>query len=392
MVAETSPAPRRVLMTADTIGGVWTYALELARALAAFEVQVVLATMGSPLSRSQRIEAEGIAKLSLHESQFALEWMNNPWGDLDRASDWLLELARSAEPDLIHLNGYVHGALAWERPVLIVGHSCVLSWWRAVKGQPAPPAWDRYREAVTRGIQASDQVAAPSSALLASLKELYGPLPPSRVIANGRDSQLFRPGLKQPYILAAGRLWDEAKNLDLLAKVAPSLPWPIKIAGDNAPPDGSVHEFPAVQWLGRLSTAELSAHYRRASIYALPARYEPFGLSAVEAALAGCALVLGDVPSLREVWDESALFVDPDNAENLKVTLQALIDQPCRRAELARRARERALAYSPRRMAEAYVSLYQELAAGAAPNRCRTSQQRQTSMGGPGAIYHRDHR
>ncbi len=32
----------------------------------------------------------------------------------------------------------------------------------------------------------------------------------------------------------------------------------------------------------------------------LPARYEPFGLSVLEAALSGCALVLGDIPSLRE--------------------------------------------------------------------------------------------
>jgi hypothetical protein len=40
-------------MTADTIGGVWTYALELCRALRKFDTQVYLATMGEPLSRDQ---------------------------------------------------------------------------------------------------------------------------------------------------------------------------------------------------------------------------------------------------------------------------------------------------------------------------------------------------
>ncbi len=378
MVAEISRLPRRVLMTADTIGGVWTYALELARAVAAFDVQVVLATVGAPLSPSQRTEVEAISTLSVHESHFATEWMNNPWDDLDQTSEWLLDLVRSEDPDLIHLNGYVHGALPWEQPVLVVGHSCVLSWWRAVKGQPAPPSWNRYRDAVTRGIQAADLVAAPSLAMLASLEAHYGPLPPTRVIANGRDSQLFPSGSKQPFILAAGRLWDEAKNLDLLTKVAPRLPWPIKIAGDNAPPDGSAREFHAVEWLGRLSTPELSAFYQRASIYALPVRYEPFGLSAVEAALAGCALVLGDIPSLREVWDETALFVDPDDVETLELTLRALIDQPFRRAELAHRARERALTYSPRRMAEDYISLYQELTTGVSSDSCRSSRRWQT--------------
>ena len=63
--------------------------------------------------------------------------------------------------------------------------------------------------------------------------------------------------------------------------------------------------------LGRLSAGELADWYARAAIYALPARYEPFGLSALEAALSGCALVLGDIPSLREIWGDAALFVPP---------------------------------------------------------------------------------
>ncbi|HYO60185.1 MAG TPA: glycosyltransferase family 1 protein, partial [Archangium sp.] len=40
-------------MTADTVGGVWTYALELCRALAGDGVQVELATLGAPLSPAQ---------------------------------------------------------------------------------------------------------------------------------------------------------------------------------------------------------------------------------------------------------------------------------------------------------------------------------------------------
>ena len=43
--------PRRILMTADTIGGVWSYALELAQGLARHGVEVALATMGRVPSR-----------------------------------------------------------------------------------------------------------------------------------------------------------------------------------------------------------------------------------------------------------------------------------------------------------------------------------------------------
>ena len=288
MIPDATSNPHRILMTVDTIGGTWSYALELSRALSPYDVQVSLATMGSPLTPSQRDEVESASNVSVHESHFLLEWMEDPWDDLRRASDWLLDLACSEEPDCIHLNGYVHGSLPWKQPVLVVGHSCVQSWWRAVKGQPAPRSWDRYRDAVSRGIRGADLVAAPSSAMLSVLEAHYGPLPPSRVIPNGRDNRLFQPGPKFPFILAAGRLWDEAKNLELLTNVAPRLPWPIKVAGENAPPDGPAREFHTVEWLGKLSTPQLSAYFQHASIYALPARYEPFGLSALEAALAGC--------------------------------------------------------------------------------------------------------
>ena len=39
------------------------------------------------------------------------------------------------------------------------------------------------------------------------------------------------------------------------------------------------------------------------------ALYEPFGLAVLEAAQAGCALVLSDIPTFRELWDGAALFV-----------------------------------------------------------------------------------
>jgi hypothetical protein len=39
---------KKVLMTADTVGGVWTYALELAAGLGEHGVEVAIATMGAP--------------------------------------------------------------------------------------------------------------------------------------------------------------------------------------------------------------------------------------------------------------------------------------------------------------------------------------------------------
>lgn len=347
----------KILLTADTVGGVWTYVLELARALRTLGVECVLATMGAPLSDDQRSEARGF---EVHESAFRLEWMENPWDDVARAGDWLLELEAHIEPDLVHLNGYAHAALPWRVPVLVAGHSCVLSWWRAVKGREAGREWDRYREEVARGIHAAAMVVTPTLAMLDELTRYYGPLPPARVIPNGRDAAQFRPGGKDQLIFTAGRLWDEAKNLAALETVAPSLPWPVVIAGENRSPEGQVRAT-KLRLLGRLPVAEVARLLAKVSIYVLPARYEPFGLSALEAALAGCVLVLGDIPSLREVWGDAACYVAPDDTGALDQTIRALIASSEYRYRMAARARQRALTFTPARMAAGYLSAYRLL-------------------------------
>src|SRR5205085_1278254 len=110
--------------------------------------------------------------------------------------------------------------------------------------------------------------------------------------------------------------------------------------------------------LGRLSAQALAGWFGRASIYALPARYEPFGLSALEAGLSGCALVLGDIASLREIWEGAAAFVPPDEPEALRAAINELIGDTPRRTRLAEKAHLRALEFTPQRMVEAYLDAY----------------------------------
>src|SRR5688500_2824741 len=103
----------KLLLTTDTVGGVWTYAIELARALLPHGVEVALATMGAPLRPDQRWQADSLANVTVHESTFKLEWMPDPWDDVGRAGEWLLELESQFRPDVVHLNGYAHAVLAF---------------------------------------------------------------------------------------------------------------------------------------------------------------------------------------------------------------------------------------------------------------------------------------
>src|SRR4051812_5662518 len=351
----------RVLMTSDTIGGVWTYSLELARALQPYGIQYSLATMGQSPTDDQRAEAAAIPNLELHESTFKLEWMANPWNDVQRAGDWLLELEQQFQPDVVHLNGYAHAACAFHAPILVVGHSCVLSWWDAVKKGDSPPYFDTYRHHVAQGLARADIVIAPTQAMLNALERHYGALPRSQVIYNGRDPASFKSAHKEMIILTAGRLWDEAKNVAAVDEVAPRLPWPVFMAGESTHPVAGAMQQHNLRRLGQLSQFEMANWFARAMIYALPARYEPFGLTALEAALSGCALVLGEIESLREVWQDAAIFVPPNDLDALASALGQLCIKPALRNEMAAKAREQASRYTADRMASEYSQLYQQL-------------------------------
>jgi glycogen(starch) synthase len=347
-----------VLMTADTVGGVWHYAVELASALGARGVYVAVATMGAPLTPLQRQQIGRVPTARVYESTYKLEWMPDPWADVTRAGAWLLRLEQEVRPEIVHVNQFAFGALPFVAPALVVAHSCVLSWWRAVHGKAAPRAWDRYRAAVRQGLAHAAVVVAPTRAMLKSVCANYRYRDEGLVIPNGRSAERYPAGAKEPIILAAGRIWDCAKNLTALESVAPQLPWPVLVAGSNSQPGGGIRESCGVHALGDLAPEELAREFARAAIYALPARYEPFGLSVLEAALAGCALVLGDVPSLREVWGSTALYVAPDDHAALRECLARLIADRTLRESLARAARGRALTYTPERMASAYLTAY----------------------------------
>jgi glycogen synthase len=358
MRAAGAPPPGRVLMTADTVGGVWTHAVELASALSDRGVRVELATMGALPTAAQRAQVDALPRVTLHASAWRLEWMEEAWSDVARAGDWLLDLERRLSPDVVHLNQYAFGRLPFVAPTLVVGHSCVLSWWRAVLGTTAPDTWDRYRDMVASGLAQADLVGAPTRSMLEALRADYASFEGGVVLHNGCRHDRWRPAEKLPYALSVGRLWDPAKNVEALEAVAPALPWPLCVAGSRQGPDGHERPVQAVRWLGELEPEALARCYAHASLYVLPARYEPFGLSALEAALSGCALVLGDIPSLREVWGPAARYVPPDDREALRETVAALVADEAERHRLAAQARLRAIRYTADAMADRYLAAY----------------------------------
>ena len=353
----SAPAPssgkgrvRHVLMSTDTSGGEWTSSLELSRTLCGQGMWVTLATLGAPLTAAQWAEVRGVPGLHVEQSTWRSEGTLDAWEDVTAAGAWLLELESRHLPDVVHLNGYCHGALPWRRKPLVVGHACPLA--RAARDA-------RYHAEVTRGLRAAGHVVAPSHALCESLVLQAGPLSSTSIIAPARRYADFPPArLREPFLFATGALWDEARNLEVLEAVAPRLDWPVFVAGALEHPHGGPVRSRSLHLLGDLPPPALADRLGRASLFVLPAREEPSGLAALDAALAGCALVLSDISSLREMWEDAAVFVPPDDAEMWTRALRLLASEPVLRGRLSTLARTRALEFSPERMADAYVTLY----------------------------------
>jgi glycosyltransferase involved in cell wall biosynthesis len=350
------PRAGRILITTDAVGGVWTYSTTLARGLVQRGYDVVLVTMGPAPRVDQLAGLKGIPGLTVEPTDFALEWMDPEGRDFDRTAAGLLAIARRTSPDLVHLNSYREGAIEWPAPLLVAAHSCVGSWAMACRGEPlSEHQWIAYALNVRAGLAAADGWVAPTKAFRDSIRAIYAPLRIGDVIHNGMDAA-GGTITKEPFILAAGRLWDEAKNVRALIETAPETAWPIRIAG---PHRGDVPD--SVEMLGELRHGALLELMARASVFAAPALYEPFGLSILEAASAGCALVLSDIPSLRELWASAALFVDPRDPRDLAAALQIVCMDQDVRENLQRAARQRARRYSTARMIDAYEAQYARL-------------------------------
>ena len=367
-----APGPvRRVLMTTPSEGAVWEASLGLSRALGSRGVEVTLACLGAPLPMARWAEAGQVPGLRVEQSTWRLEGPGDVWEDVKASGEWLLELEARLRPDAIHLNGYCHGALPWKRRPLVVGHECALARWEAVRGEPALERDVRYRWEVTRGLRAAGHVVAPSSSLLAALMRHHGPLPSASVIFPGRHPFDFPPAAaREPFVLATGALWDEAANLEVLEAVAPCLDWPVLVAGELEHPDGGEVRARYLRSLGPQAPRALAGLMGRASVFVLPARHEPSGSRVLEAALAGCALVLGDIPSLREQWEDAAVFVPPEDTDMLARALRRLVTEPVLCARMSTLARTRALEFTPERQADAYVRVYdylERVAGGASP-------------------------
>ena len=349
----------RILMTADTIGGVWTYALDLAGALGAAGAVVRIATLGPGPRPDQRAEVRRRG-LDVVETGYALDWLAQGPDAVRAAAAGVALLARRFGADVAHLNAPALAAAArFPCPVVTVNHSCVATWWARVHGTPLPPRYAWGSALTGEGLKAADLAIVPTAAFGALVQAAHGLARAPRAVHNGREVPALSPPVRTiDEVFTAGRLWDEGKNVAALDRAAGRLPYPARAAGETAKPGGGAIRFAALDAVGVWSGERMRHHLASRPVFVAPTRYEPFGLAILEAAQAGCALVLNDIASLRELWDGAALFVDADDVALLAGTIRGVFEDPDTRRALGAAARAHAATYSVEAMAAGMASAY----------------------------------
>jgi glycosyltransferase involved in cell wall biosynthesis len=208
-----------------------------------------------------------------------------------------------------------------------------------------------------------DALAAPSRAFARAVAKTYD-VPQPFVVLNGRNPPpaTALPVAREPVAFISGRLWDEGKNVAALDAAAGLARTPVAAAGPLTGPD-DLNRFEAahLELLGRLDGGAIADRLARSLIYASSALYEPFGLGVLEAAQAGCALVLSDIPTFRELWNDAAVFVPPRDARAFATTIDALAADPQRAQALGAAAKARAATYSAATMVAQTLALYRHL-------------------------------
>ncbi len=355
---------RQVLLTTDVVGGVWDFSIVLAHELLERGLcgRVTLLALGEPARHQCRQAAD--AGADLIAEPLKLEWMRDAGADAQRTRRLIERLVTDLHPDLVHANQFASACADVDVPVVLTLHSDVLSWRRWVLAtDETPPEWLAYARLVDAALERADAVVAVSAFLARELASIYAPTRRIEVIHNGWPTPQPQADVARGReTLLAGRIWDIGKNIALAVRASQAADCgDVYLAGALVDPDSGEHAHIAapIHSLGLLAQDELDTWFRRARIYLSPARYDPFGLLPLQAAQRGCALLLSDIPSYREVWADAACFFRSDDEADLVRNWSGLLDQPDAARALGQKARTRAARhYTAAAMTTAYAALY----------------------------------
>jgi glycosyltransferase involved in cell wall biosynthesis len=379
VLSVSGPLPLRVglnlLWLGERAGGVGRYACELPGAL---------------------LEAEPATEITVYVgSRPPAQLRDQPWADsvhwksLPVTADGVLTqlaehailpgLAAAARLDVLH-------SPANTGPVIIPGSASVVSLMDLIwlhhgdEWNPDRQAQRAMRRQVVYSVRRAGRIFAISET---AAKEIVTGLavPRSRIVvtplgvaARGGSARpeaevRDRLDLGQRRVVLCVAQHRRYKNLAQIIRALPALPDDVIAVLPGAPtPYGTeLRELAAdfgvgdrLRWPQWISEADLEALYGLADAFVLPTLSEGFGLPLLEAMTYDLPVACSDIPVLREVAGDAALYFDPHNADAVSQALSRLLDDDKLRKTLCVRGRERVREFTWRRTGEASLHGYRE--------------------------------
>ena len=176
-------------------------------------------------------------------------------------------------------------------------------------------------------------------------------------------------GIASPYILFVGTL-QPRKNIVRLVEAFSKLQGEIKlvIVGKkgwqfeeilNAPKKYGVEN--RVKFLDSVSDEDLPSLYKNALCFCLPSLYEGFGLPILEAMQYGCPVATSNVSSLPEAGGDAAVYFNPENVEDIKNSLESIIQSSELRDKLIKKGYEQVKKFSWEKTARETLKVLEEV-------------------------------
>jgi glycosyltransferase involved in cell wall biosynthesis len=171
--------------------------------------------------------------------------------------------------------------------------------------------------------------------------------------------------LPETFLLAVGTI-ERRKNLLLVLQALEKLPdVPLVAVGRPTPYAEELHAFARrhrlgsrVRLLSDVSTPDLAAMYRLATVAVYPSIFEGFGLPIVEALFSGTPVVTTRGGCFAEAGGPGSAYVDPRDADELRAVLESLLSDPARRAAMREIGFQHAARFSDEAIADGLFAAY----------------------------------
>lgn len=236
-----------------------------------------------------------------------------------------------------------------------------------------------YRFVVSNTLHRAAKIITPTNTVKNNLVERFGILPEKVAVTREGapvdfDISIYRKKevlekhrIRKPYLLYVGSLYPHknvesvVRALKLVKKRDINL---VIVSSRNVFTErfmGFIRKERAeelVKFLGYVPDEELAVLYKNAEAFIYPTLSEGFGLPGLEAMASGTPVACSDIPVLREVYADAALYFNPRDTNDITDKIKLILADKKLRADLVSKSNIQVKKYSWRKMAEETLQIY----------------------------------